>query len=86
MANQELIARLKEYRDLLAETEELGAFIKSPGENHTRPPAQLKKKTFMRFFWPWMVASIVAFYLVYTVTAFIALQSTIRTANSRSVA
>ncbi len=86
MANQELIARLKEYRDLLAETEELGAFIKSPGDTHTTPPAPLKKKTFMRFFWPWMVAAIIAFYVVYMATAFIAMQSTIRTAGTARLA
>ena len=86
MANQELIARLKEYRDLLAETEELGAFIKSPGDTHTTPPAPLKKKTFMRFFWPWMVAAIIAFYVFYMATAFIAMQSTIRTAGTARLA
>lgn len=81
MSNFILISNLEKYRNLLAETEELETLIKPQG-SFPLTPETAKKRTFIRYFWPYLVAAVGGFYVVYMITVMIVMSSVPRTGTA----
>ena len=62
-----LIRTLEKFRDLLGETEELRGMIKPQSEFPMSDRSEYKKRSFMKYFWPFLVGAVVGFYAVYMV-------------------
>lgn len=72
----ELIRKLERYRELLAETIELRNRIKPQSEFPVRETNdEFKKRSVMKYFWPYLVGGIGGGIVVYAITAFIAIAS-----------
>ena len=63
---KDLIDRLTEYRTLLSDNEELETMIK-PQKNFPSSVTTFKKKTFWRYFWPYVLGAGLSFLVVYLV-------------------
>lgn len=79
-----LVMDLQKFRDLLSETEELKEMIKPQSSFPTQEESVSKKKSFMAFFWPFMVAAIVGGYGIYMIATFIAMQSVYTATNYKT--
>lgn len=75
----ELIGKLEKYKELLSETEELKQMIKPQSSFPSSDESNYKKRSFIKYFWPYMVCGIVGGYLVYFVSSLIVAM------NSRSM-
>ena len=62
---KELINNLSEYQTLLSECEELETMIKPQGNFPVTESVSFKKKSFIRYFWPFIIGAAGGFYLVY---------------------
>lgn len=81
-STMELIRKLERYRELLAETIELRSRIRPQNEFPVREANdEFKKRSLMKFFWPFLVGGIGGGSLVYAITAFIAFYSMMNTAK-----
>lgn len=69
-----LIKDLETYRELLSETEELKSMIK-PQSSFPATADNFKTRSFMRYFWPFMVAGPVAGYVIYFIATIIMMSS-----------
>ena len=69
-----LIKDLETYRELLSETEELKSMIK-PQSNFPTSVDRFKSRSFMRYFWPFMVGGPVAGYVIYFISTIIMMSS-----------
>ena len=63
-----LLRDLKDYRELISETEELKAKIKPQSEFPKSNEEMYKKRSFIKYFWPFVVAAPVAGYLIYIIS------------------
>ncbi|MCR5384625.1 MAG: hypothetical protein K6E72_08340 [Saccharofermentans sp.] len=65
-----LVNQLESYLQLLIDNEELQSMIK-PQSNFPSMPTTYKKRSFMKFFWPFLVGGLVGGYGVYFLATFI---------------
>ena len=65
-----LVNQLESYLQLLIDNEELQSMIK-PQNNFPSMPVTYKKRSFMKFFWPFLVGGVVGGYGVYFLASFI---------------
>ena len=70
-----LISKLERYKDLLAENEELDTMIKPQSSFPASEEMGFKKRSFIKYFWPFVVAAPVAGYLIYFISSMIAMSS-----------
>ena len=70
-----LIRTLEKFRDLLGETEELRGMIKPQSEFPMSNEQIYKKRSFMHFFWPFLVGGIGAGTLIYIISTVISVFS-----------
>ena len=66
-----LIMNLTKFRDLLAENEELKTMIKPQSEFPSSDEQIYKKRSLMKFFWPFLVGGIGAGFLIYFISIMI---------------
>lgn len=66
-----LIRTLEKFRDLLGETEELRGMIKPQSEFPMSNEQNYKKRSFMYFFWPFLVGGIGAGTVIYVISTLI---------------
>ena len=71
----DLIDKLEKYRQLLGENEELETMIRPQSEFPTSEPV-FKKRSFMKYFWPFLVGGVVGGYLIYFLSSIIIVAST----------
>ena len=67
-AKDDLIEKLAKYKELLGENEELMTMIRPQSEFPTSEPV-FKKRSFMKYFWPFLVGAVVGGYLVYMLSS-----------------
>ena len=72
---KELISKLTEYQTLLSECEELETMIKPQGSFPVVDSAPARKKSFIRYFWPFIIGAAGGFYAVYLISVIIATYS-----------
>lgn len=77
-----LIMNLTKFRDLLSENEELQRMIKPQSEFPRQDEQVYKKRTLMKFFWPFLVGGIGAGFVIYFISAMIML-STVMSAGTQ---
>ena len=77
-----LIMNLTKFRDLLSENEELQRMIKPQSEFPRTDEQVYKKRTLMKFFWPFLVGGIGAGVLVYIISMII-MVSTVMNAGTQ---
>lgn len=70
-----LIGKLERYKQLLGECEELTTMIKPQSDFPSLEETSFKKRTFIKYFWPFIIAAAVGFYLVYMLSTFITMSS-----------
>ena len=71
----ERIKDLEEYRILLSENEELKRMIKPQSEFPMYDSSDYKKRSFIRYFWPFIVGAVAAYGIIYVVSVIITLSS-----------
>lgn len=74
----DLIDKLVKYRQLLSENEELETMIRPQSEFPTAEPV-FKKRSFMKYFWPFLVGGVVGGYLVYMLSSVMIVATTTST-------
>ena len=70
-----LITKLQRYRELLGETEELKRLIRPQSEFPMYESSDYKKRSLMKFFWPFMVGGIGSYIVIAVVACIIAVNS-----------
>ena len=76
-----LIRDLTRFRDLLLEVEELNTMIRPQSDFPLTNNNEFKKKSFMRYFWPFLVGGIAGGSILYMIVAMITFYSTMKQAN-----
>ena len=71
----DLIRKLSRYRDLLSENDELDSRIKPQSSFPSEAEVLYKKRTLMKFFWPFLVGGIAVGSLLYVISVLISLHS-----------
>lgn len=71
----DLIEKLEKYKQLLGENEELKTMIRPQSEFPTSEPV-FKKRSFMKYFWPFLVGAVVGGYLIYMLSSVIIVATT----------
>ena len=71
----DLIDKLVKYKQLLGENEELETMIIPQSEFPTSEPV-FKKRSFMKYFWPFLIAAVVGGYLIYMLSSVIIVATT----------
>ena len=67
-----LITKLQRYRELLGETEELKRLIRPQSEFPMYEASDYKKRSLMKFFWPFLVGGIGSYIVIAVVSCIIA--------------
>ena len=80
-----LIMNLTKFRDLLAENEELKRMIKPQSEFPSSDEQIYKKRSLMKFFWPFLVGGIGAGIIIYIISMVIMFSSAMDIATQPSV-
>lgn len=75
LSKNSLIRDLKEYKELLGETADLKSMIKPQSEFPKTDEQMYKKRSFIKYFWPFVVAAPAAGYLIYIVSYLIMMSS-----------
>ena len=70
-----LITKLQRYRELLGETEELKRLIRPQSEFPMYESSDYKKRSLMKFFWPFLVGGIGSYIVIAVVACIIAVNS-----------
>ena len=70
-----LITKLQRYRELLGETEELKRLIRPQSEFPMYESSDYKKRSLMKFFWPFLVGGIGSYIVIAVVSCIIAVNS-----------
>ena len=70
-AKDDLIEKLEQYKQLLGDNEELKTMIRPQSEFPASDQVFYKKRSFMKFFWPFLVGGVVGGYVVYLLSTFI---------------
>lgn len=82
-----LIKKLERYKQLLGECDELQAMIKPQSSFPSYPDTSFKTRSFMRYFWPYLLGGILGGYLVYMVSSMLTMSMAIDiTGNPREAA
>ena len=68
-AKDDLIDKLVRYKQLLSECEELKTMMKPQNSYVSDEPTVYKTRSFMRYFWPFLVGAVVGGYLVYMLSS-----------------
>ena len=68
MINYQLISKLEMYKSLLSENQELETMIKPQSSFPTSNGTTYKKRSFMRYFWPYLIGAIGGGYVIYLIT------------------
>ena len=76
-----LIRDLTKFRDLLLEVEELNTMIRPQSDFPLNNNIEFKKKSFMRYFWPFLVGAVGGGSILYMIVALITFYSTMKQAN-----
>ena len=76
-----LIRDLTKFRDLLLEVEELDTMIRPQSDFPVSNNIEFKKKSFMGFFWPFLVGGVAGGSILYMIVAVITFYSTMNKAN-----
>ena len=71
-----LIKDLENYRELLSETEELKSMIK-PQSSFPSSVDSFKRRSFIRYFWPFLIAGPLAAYAIYFLSTLLTMSSII---------
>jgi len=72
-----LISKLERYKQLLVECEDLKSMIKPQSSFPSSPETNFKTKSFMRYFWPFLVGGIIGGYVIYMIASFMTMQMAI---------
>ena len=67
----DLIEKLEKYKELLGENEELTTMIRPQSEFPSSDQVVYKKRSFMKFFWPFLVGGVVGGYAVYMLSTLV---------------
>lgn len=78
-----LIASLTKYQTLLSECEELEPQIKPVSSFPDSEPAAFKKRSFIKYFWPYIIVAGVGFYITYVGSTLISISSAGNLAKSQ---
>ena len=78
---KDLINKLTEYQTLLSECEELETMMKPQSTFPATEPAPFKKRTFIKYFWPFIIGAVGGFYVVYVLSVLIGTYSTLNSYN-----
>ncbi len=78
---QDLIKRLSEYQTLLADNEELETMIKPQSNFPASLPTAFKKRSFIGFFWPFIVGGALSFFGIYILAIVISTFSNLNSYN-----
>ena len=78
---EDLIRKLSDYQVLLSECEELDTMIKPQTNFPVSEPAEFKKRSFIRYFWPFMVGAVAGWYIVYLLSVLISVQTNLGSYN-----
>ena len=70
-----LISKLERYKEILEENEELDSRIKPQSSFPATEETSFKKRSFMKFFWPYLVGGIGGGYLLYFIVTMITMSS-----------
>ncbi|MBQ1247562.1 MAG: hypothetical protein IIX95_05965 [Clostridiales bacterium] len=70
-AKDDLIDKLVRYKQLLSECEELKTMMKPQNSYVSNEPTVYKTRSFMRYFWPFLVGAVVGGYLIYMLSSVI---------------
>ena len=84
-AKDDLIDKLVRYKQLLSECEELKTMMKPQNSYVSDEPTVYKTRSFMRYFWPFLVGAVVGGYLIYMLSSVI-IVSTISSDYSQATA
>ena len=68
---KELISKLTEYQTLLSECEELETMIKPQSNFPVTDSQPFKKRSFIRYFWPFIIGAAGGFYVIYLLAVLI---------------
>ena len=71
----ERIKDLEEYRTLLSENEELKRMIKPQSEFPMYDSSDYKKRSFIRYFWPFIIGAVAAYTIIYILSIIITFSS-----------
>ena len=82
-AKDDLILSLSKYQTLLSECEELETQIKPMSSFPISEPPVSKKRSFMKYFWPYIIVAAVGFYVTYIGTTLVTISSTSNLAKSQ---
>ena len=74
-AKDDLIDKLVRYKQLLSECEELKTMMKPQNSYVSDEPTVYKTRSFMRYFWPFLVGAVVGGYLIYMLSSVILVAS-----------
>ena len=74
-AKDDLIDKLVRYKQLLSECEELKTMMKPQNSYVSDEPTVYKTRSFMRYFWPFLVGAVVGGYLIYMLSSVIIVAS-----------
>ena len=69
--NLALIKKLERYMELLSENDELKSMIKPQNNFPTSLDTSFKKRSFIKYFWPFLVGGVVAASVIYLIVAII---------------
>ena len=75
MINYQLISKLEMYKSLLSDNQELETMIKPQSSFPTSTGTTYKKRSFMRYFWPYLIGAIGGGYVVYLITCIMVVSS-----------
>ncbi|MCR5341033.1 MAG: zinc ribbon domain-containing protein [Saccharofermentans sp.] len=78
---KELIRQLSEYQTLLSECEELETMIKPQSNFPSAQPRPAGKKSFIRYFWPFIIGAAGGYIVVYVLATMISMYSNISSYN-----
>ena len=78
---KELIKNLTEYHNLLSECEELETMIKPQSNFPSTQPKLTGKRSFMRYFWPFIIGAAGGYLVVYLLATMISMYSNIGSYN-----
>lgn len=70
-----LISKLERYKELMGETEELKRYIRPQSEFPMYEASDYKKRSLMKFFWPFLVGGIGSYILITVISCIIAVNS-----------
>lgn len=81
LIKDELLKKLERFKALLGEASELGSQIKPQSEFPSEPNADFKKRTLMKYLWPYLVGGIGAASVLYLIIVIATMVSAVNSGN-----